>query len=176
MKPDFQRESSGIMKLSCVFTLSLPAVATALALAPSWKSVATNQLPSSGESLIPEGRRACAELSWPEDEVGPPDFVLLTVPQEHATALQQLSAAAARRLSAGLLVGVLGMAIGGTPDSWYMKDGPGISLLAGKWRRLRRRKTFIVSGERFPTWSKSQARRTTHPFLFSLTPSRRALK
>ena len=61
MKPDFQRESSGIMKLSAS-SLSLPAVATALALAPSWKSVATTNFQLC-ESLIPKVGELCAELN-----------------------------------------------------------------------------------------------------------------
>ena len=92
------------------------------------------------------------------------------MPQEHATALQQLSAAAARELSAELLVGVLGMAIGGTPTHEYMKDGPGISLLAGKWPQATTAKTFIVSGERFPTWSEVASAKDDPSFLIFADP------
>lgn len=133
---------------------ALPTIATALSVGgSSWRSAATRDLPLPGEaSLAATVGELCRELSWPEDGP-PPDFCLLTVPQEHSKALQQVAAEAARELSAGILIGVLGMAIGGSPTHEYMKDGPALSLLAGRWPPATAVRPFIVSGERFPTWS-----------------------
>lgn len=115
---------------------------------PLWRSAASTALAGDARTALGV---TLENLGWPSDEDSPPpDFCLLTVPQEHSDKLQLLSAEAARATSANLLIGVLGMAIG---DGKEFDREPGFSLLAGCWPANTQAKPFVVSADRFPSWS-----------------------
>ena len=90
-----------------------------------------------------------SNLQWPSGGP-PPDFAVLTVPQEHADSLHSFSDEIARKISARILIGVLGQAIGAGKE---FDQEPGLSLIAGTLPVGTAITPFVVSESRMPSLS-----------------------
>jgi len=113
---------------------------------PAWRSASAPASAAGAEALA----STLHSLSWPSD-AAPPDIVLLTVPQEHHDSLEAFSADVARELSARVVIGVLGMAIGAGKE--FDGDEPGISVVAGTLPEQTAVTPFVVSANRMPSFS-----------------------
>ena len=122
----------------------------AAALASSTPAAFRSSVASAPASAGPASVAAVlSNLQWPSGGP-PPDFAVLTVPQEHADSLHSFSDEIARKISARILIGVLGQAIGAGKE---FDQEPGLSLIAGTLPVGTAITPFVVSESRMPSLS-----------------------
>lgn len=120
--------------------------ATSTALTLPWRSAATPAT-SAKQGL----KTVIEELAWVEESS--PDFVLLSVAQQHAASLKDLCAEAASALNAKTLIGVVGTGVIGGQRELDERGEGGISILAGSLPNATQVNPIVVTKDSFPVWS-----------------------
>ena len=128
------------------FIALVPFAALASSAPAAFRSSAASAPASAGPASV---AAVLSNLQWPSSGP-PPDFAVLTVPQEHADSLHSFSDEIARKLSARILIGVLGQAIGAGKE---FDQEPGLSLIAGTLPAETAITPFVVSESRMPSLS-----------------------
>ena len=141
---------SAIRSACPVGMFKIALVPFAAALASSTPAAFRSSVASAPASAGPASVAAVlSNLQWPSGGP-PPDFAVLTVPQEHADSLHSFSDEIARKISARILIGVLGQAIGAGKE---FDQEPGLSLIAGTLPVGTAITPFVVSESRMPSLS-----------------------
>lgn len=137
-----ERLPVGMFKIALVPFAAALASSTPAAFRSSVASAPASAGPASVAAVL-------SNLQWPSGGP-PPDFAVLTVPQEHADSLHSFSDEIARKISARILIGVLGQAIGAGKE---FDQEPGLSLIAGTLPVGTAITPFVVSESRMPSLS-----------------------